>query len=73
MSASRPSGAEEVIALARSVGLTGIQPAPPPGDQDATPGGPGALNPRQAATGAEEVVALARKVGLAGFSRLDNE
>jgi hypothetical protein len=72
MSGPRSSSAEEIIALARSVGLTGIQPAPPPGDQHATPGGPGALHPRQSvATGAEEVVALARKVGLAGFGQTD--
>lgn len=72
MSAPRCNSAEDVIALARSVGLTGIQPAPPARDQGAIRGGPGALNPGQTArTGAEEVIALARKVGLAGFNQTD--
>lgn len=72
MSAPRCNSAEEVIALARSVGLTGIQPAPPVRDQGATPEGSGTSNLRAAdPTGAEEVIALARKVGLAGFSQTD--
>jgi hypothetical protein len=72
MSAPRCNSAEDVIALARSVGLTGIQPAPPARDQGATSGSPGASNPGQTApTGAEEVIALARKVRLAGFSKTD--
>jgi hypothetical protein len=72
MSAPRCNSAEEVIALARSVGLTGIQPASPAPDQGATPDGSGTSNLRAAApTGAEEVIALARKVGLPGFSQTD--
>ena len=72
MSAPHCNSADDVIALARSVGLTGIQPAPPAPDEGGTSGGPGASNPGQTApTGAEEVIALARKVGLAGYSKTD--